>query len=198
MRGNLHKLFSYTKIETIFNSSLNNNEQIWPPSAYASRNELFVRVACMMGVDRGNPMNRRETGAQLTPIKERNGHGTHIFFDVKIREGGGVLIGIMALLGVGDRVGKGGIKTILQSNKIISFPELRGSLRRSLSQFYNTDKATRGEYQARRRWLIPCGSTVTTNFQVLNLIRLSQRLYIQFKRLLRRLAILIPTPQLTP
>ena len=57
-----------------------------------------------------------------------------------------MLIGIMALLGVGDRVGKGGIKTILQSNKIISFPELRGSLRRSLSQFYNTDKATRGEY----------------------------------------------------
>ena len=41
-------------------------------------------------------------------------------------------------------MGKGGIKTILQSNKIISFPELRDSLRRSLSQFYNTDKATRG------------------------------------------------------
>lgn len=70
----------------------------------------------------------------------------HIFFDVKIREGGGVLIGIMALLGVGDRVGKGGIKTILQPNKIISFPVLRGSLRRSLPQFYNTDKVTRGEY----------------------------------------------------
>ena len=40
-------------------------------------------------------------------IKERNGHGTHIFFDVKIREGGGVLIGIMALLGVGGSGGEG-------------------------------------------------------------------------------------------
>ena len=153
----------------------------------------------MMGVDRGNPMNRRETGAQLTPIKGRNGHGTPIFFDVKIREGGGVLIGIMPLLGVGGSGGEGRNQNDFAIKQNNLFSRAKGlSLRRSLSQFYNTDKATRGEYSVRRRWLFPCDSTVTTNFQVLNLIRLSQRLYIQFKRLLRRLAILIPTPQLTP
>lgn len=61
----------------------------------------------MMGVDCGNLMNCWEIGVQFILIKGRNGYGIFIFFDVKIREGGGVLIGIMFLFGVGGLGGEG-------------------------------------------------------------------------------------------